>query len=276
MGEYVLDFMKGTDTLILAFAAYMTARAFSECTIKRRISSLSNFARFIAPMGLAHAESADVEEWVGTLRTARTKHSYRSDLNTFYTWAVRRKLVESNPVDATDPIRVPKGLPRPVPIDAVPMIVRAATDPLRTGLALAAYAGLRCSEVVALTSDDIQFAPEPLIAVRNGKGKKDRILPMHPAIADLLLDRRPQGRLVPWRAQRFGDRAATHMRQLGFDCTAHQLRHSFGTELARNLDGNMVAMASLMGHASVNTSQLYNGWAGGETAQRVKRLYAVA
>ena len=38
----------------------------------------------------------------------------------------------------------------------------------------------------------------------------------------------------------------------------------------------MVAMARLMGHSNVNTSQIYNAWAGGDTAKRVQRLYSVA
>ena len=240
------------------------------------MSSLSSFARFIAPMDLAQAESADVEEWVGTLKAPRTKHAYRSDLGVFYAWAMRRKLVPTNPVAETDPIRVPKGMPRPVPIHAVPMIVRSAPEPLRTGLALAAYAGLRCSEVVKISTDDVQFAPEPLLVVRSGKGSKDRVVPLHPVLVEMLSERHTQGAFVPWRSQRFGERAAGHMRSLGFDCTAHQLRHAFGTELARALDGDMVAMARLMGHENVSTSQIYNAWTGGETAKKVSRLYAVA
>lgn len=99
---------------------------------------------------------------------------------------------------------------------------------------------------------------------------------LHPALADLLSSRHVQGPYVPWRPQRFGERAAAHMRTMGFDATAHQLRHSFGTELARALDGDMVAMSRLMGHTNVSTSQVYNAWTGGETATKVKWLYAVA
>ena len=81
---------------------------------------------------------------------------------------------------------------------------------------------------------------------------------------------------MPWSAQRFGRRAAAHMRRMGFDATAHQARHSFGTELARALDGNTVALARLLGHANTATSQVYNAWSGGDTARQVSRLYSVA
>ena len=259
-----------------AFERYMAARSMAVTTLKRRRSSLGGFAHFLAPMSILEANGLDIEEWIGTLRAPRTRHAYRSDLSAFYAWAVRRKLVAANPVADTDSIRVPKGLPRPAPIASVPAIVRAAPEPLSLGLALAAYAGLRRSEVVRVTSDDIQFAPEALLIVRQGTGAKDRILPLHPELLAMLAERRPQGRLVPWTADRFGRRAAAHMRSLGFDCTAHSLRHSFGTEGARVLDGNMVALARLLGHENVSTSQVYNAWTGGETAVKMRQLFRVA
>jgi integrase len=274
--SYSRDMHGAKTEIIVMFAAYMSARSFSVHTIKRRVSSLSSFARFIHPMDLAEAESADIEAWLNTLRAPRTRHAYRSDVHNFYAWAVRRKLVDHNPADDTDPIRVPKGLPRPVPVHVVPMLVRSAPEPLRLALALAAYAGLRRAEIAALMTDDVQLHGDPVLVVRNGKGGKDRVIPLHPELVAMLAQRRRQGPLVPWTADRIGRRASEHMRRCGFDCTIHQLRHSFGTELARALDGNLVAVGGLMGHESPNTTKLYCGWSGGETAAKVARLYAVA
>ena len=263
--------------LIRLFLAYMAMRGMSEHTVRRRRSSLTSFGKFIRPCQIQDADRDLVECWLATFGSSRTRHAYHSDLSSFYQWGVRRKAFEHNPVAETDSIRVPKGLPRPVPPDAVPGIIAAATsDRLRIGLMLAAYAGLRRAEVVAITAADIQIHPQPLLVVRSGKGGKDRIVPLHPALAFELSEFRGSGRIVPWSADRFGRLASDHMRSLGYDCTVHQLRATFATELARVLDGNIVAVGKMLGHESPQTTMGYVGWGGGETTQRMRGLYAVA
>ena len=263
--------------LIATFCEYMTQRSFSPFTIKRRTSSLSSFARYIAPMHLAQVEGDHVMSWVGTLRSARTKHAYRSDLGAFYSWATKRKVVRRNPVDDTDAIRVPKGLPRPAPIEAIPSIIAMATDDhLRLALAFAAYAGLRRSEIAHITTDDVQFGDHPMIAVRNGKGSKDRFVPMHPELVRMLSTRRPSGLLVPISVDQLGRRSSDHMRALGYDCTLHQLRHAFGTELARVTRGNVIAVGRAMGHESANTTLNYVGWDGGNWSALFGRMFKAA
>jgi len=260
---------------IVLFCAYMAGRSFSDHTIRRRTSSLSSFARFIAPMDLAQVEGAHVEEWIATLGAPRTRHAYRSDLSAFYTWATKRKVVACNPVADTDPIRVPKGLPRPVPIDAVPGIIEACDDPsLRLALALAAFAGLRRSEICNLTTDDFQLHGAPTLVVRGGKGSKDRVVPLHPMLVGAIQRRRfTQGKLFTWSPDVLGRRAADHMKRLGYDCSLHQLRHSYGTEMARVFDGNLVAVGRAMGHANPSTTIGYVGWSGGDVGGRMSGLY---
>ena len=263
--------------LIALFCTYMAGRAFSPHTIKRRTSSLSSFSRFIAPMSLVDVESDHVESWVTTLSAPRTRHAYRSDLSAFYAWAAKRKVVATNPVDDTDPIRVPKGLPHPVPPVAVPGIITAAEDPhLRLALMLAAFAGLRRAEICALTTDDYQLHPTPVLVVRNGKGGKDRQVPLHPALAAALARRHTQGRLVPWSPDGLGRRARAHLHACGYDASIHALRHSFGTELARVLKGNVVAVGRAMGHEKADTSLQYIGWNGGEWGQMFGEMYGPA
>lgn len=263
--------------LIEAFCAYMAQRSFSTFTIKRRTSSLSSFARYINPMSLTQVEGDHVMSWVGTLRSARTKHAYRSDLGAFYSWSTKRKVTKRNPVDDTDPIRVPKGLPRPAPIEAIPSIIRLANDDhLRLALAFAAYAGLRRSEIAHITTDDVQLHGQPMVMVRLGKGGKDRVIPMHPELHAMLSVRRPSGLLVPISVDQLGRRASDHMRSLGYDCTIHQLRHSFGTELARVTNGNVTAVGLAMGHESANTTLNYIGWNGGDWADMFGRMFKAA
>jgi integrase/recombinase XerD len=268
----------GGDRALQAFETWMQGRALSAQTIKRRRTSLRGFTRHMAPAGLDAATTADVEEWLLTFSAARTRHAYRSDLSAFYKWAVRREVMPSNPVADTDSIRVPKGLPRPVPPDAIHDLIRYAdNERLALAIALAAYAGLRISEIAALTSDDVSpHTVPPLLVVRHGKGGKDRTVPLHPLLVELLGRRRPNGAVVGWSTDRVGRNIANFMRASGYDCTAHQLRHTFGTELARISRGNIPMIGSLMGHSHASTTMGYVGWAGGEHANAIGKMYGSA
>ena len=271
--------MADTDSTnpITSYCAWMAMRNLSPNTIKRRQSSLGALARFVAPTPLTSATLRDVEEWISTHSDhPSTAHAYRSDARNFFAWAVRRNLATTDPTLDVDPIRVPKSLPRPVPIQAVPnLIALAPTAELRLVLLLAAYAGLRRSEIANLTTDDYQLFGDAMLIVRAGKGGKDRVVPLHPAIVAELAKRRPVGKVIPLTSATIGRQASRHLRAHGYDCTLHQLRHSFGTEMARVFDGNLVAVGRAMGHSDPATTMGYVGWSGGDTG-RVAGLYNVA
>lgn len=258
------------------FESWQEGRGFSHKTIKRRRVAIGAFARFISPMPLTEATHEHVEEWLATLGALRTRHAYRSDLNCYYRWAVKRRLTTDNPVAQTDGIRLPKLLPRPVPPeDVVCLIAAAGYEPwLVKALALAAYAGLRCFEIANLTTADISFVSmPPMLTVRGGKGGKDRRVPMHPTLVLLLSERCASGRIIGRSADTIGRRAAQHIRSCGVDATIHQLRHTFGTELARAADGNILLVASLMGHDQPATTMGYIGWSGGQGYDAVVTMY---
>lgn len=261
-----------------AFAAWQQGRAFSLKTIRRRRSALTSFGRHIHPMPLDTVTYADVEDWLIQFDSPRTKHAYRSDLNCFYTWAVRRHVVAVNPVAETDSIRVPKGLPRPVDADTVLLALACAEDlDTRLMIALAAYAGLRCCEIAALAADDVSLATScPMIAVRNGKGRKDRLVPIHPDLHQLLGRHGAQGRYFDLTPDAVGRRISTHMRAIGIEATAHQLRHSFGTQFARLARGNIILLGRVMGHENPATTLGYAGWDGGEAMTIINQLYGPA
>lgn len=260
---------------VAAFRQYQRVRGLSRKTIDRRDVSLRQFAASIIPMPLLDANHDLIDDWLGTHRSAATRRAYRSDLMAFYTWAAKRDLC-TNPVLKTDPIRVPKTLPRPVPADYLQAILVSATPDVRMMCALAAYAGLRCAEIAAIDAADIDLTKEsPVLAVRCGKGNKDRVVPVHPYLAAMLRGIRP-GPLVDVNAQSVGRKVARHLRSLGIDMTAHKLRHTFGTELARVTEGNVVLVASLLGHEDISTTMAYIGWSGGPGAAAVAGMYPPA
>ena len=265
--------MRAGMAMLELFSAWQTGRAFSPNTIRRREVSVRAFIRYIRPLQLADATGPLVEEWLATFAQPSTRRAYRSDLSAFYTWACKRDLVANNPTDKTDSIKVPKGLPRPVPPEHVPAIIACAADePTRLIIALAAYAGLRRAEIARLHVDDVAFYPQPILIVRSGKGAKDRTVPIAESL-QVLLEPHRRGRYVPLSADRVGKVGAAHLRACGFDCTLHQLRHSFGTEMYR-ITKDLKAVGRLMGHESTATTELYAALVDDSSAAAVNLAYA--
>lgn len=261
-----------------AFVQYQRGRAFSEKTIRRRVTAISSFLDYLEPAGLAEATPNDVEEWLRGFPGAQTRYSYRSDVKMLYRWAIRRGITDLNPVDDTDAPRLPKRLPRPLQADELAASLAAADGDVQLMVLLGAFAGLRVFEIAALSTGDIHLHRKPpVLLVSQGKGRKDRVVPLHPTLASRLSGLEP-GWVFPGRdghllASTIAKRISNVFERVGVVATPHQLRHTFGTELARVMRGNLVAVADVMGHDSIETTRLYVGWTP-ETADQIGEMYA--
>ena len=266
-----------TGTLVESFGRYQQARGFSPATVDRRATTLRLFGRFVEPGTVATATYEDVQEFLSRYPSPRTRHAYRSDLATFYKWAIRRSLLNHDPTLLVDPIKVPKSLPRPVPAQMIrELIANAPTRDLELALALAAYAGLRVAEIHNMRWEDIDLF-RGILTVRAGKGQKDRRVPVHPYLRELVQEAGQRtGPVVPWQTDTIGRWIAAYLRANGINATAHKLRATFGTELAEATNGNVVLTQRLMGHESPATTMGYIGWSGGEASQAVADMYPPA
>jgi integrase/recombinase XerC len=250
--------MPNTYDLYKGFEEYQRYRGLSTRTIRRRSYSLGAFKQFLHPLPPQQATPELIEEWLSTFPVATTRYAYRADLGAFYKWAVKRRVIVDNPMIDVDPIKVPKGLPHPIDPALIPDLVRYAPDrETELAVALAAYAGLRCFEVANLRRDDISLhAAPPVLIVRNGKGGKDRVVPIHPALA-VVLRGLPAGKVCPHEVDTIGRKVARYLRDAGLDATMHHLRHTFGTEAGRASNGNVLVVRELLGHESPETSLRY-------------------
>lgn len=133
---------------------------------------------------------------------------------------------------------------------------------VQTGL----YAGLRVSELTGLRIDDIDLAA-PELMVRQGKGGKDRVVPIAAklltALAEWLGERRdgyvfpgPRGRR--FSIGQFEARLHTLAKEAGIKkpVRPHGLRHTFATSLLKK-GVNLRVIQVAMGHASIATTQIY-------------------
>jgi integrase/recombinase XerC len=177
--------------------------------------------------------------------------------------------------------KLPKTLPKPL---AIAPAKRLADTELRAGenrepwvlardaavLALLYGSGLRISEALALTREEVPRPGAGDAITVTGKGNKARMVPVLPLVLRLIAD---YVALCPYDlsgdlfvgakggplSPRVVQLAMQRLRgALGLPDTAtpHALRHSFATHLLAR-GGDLRAIQELLGHASLSTTQLY-------------------
>lgn len=139
---------------------------------------------------------------------------------------------------------------------------------MRTAYTTIYAAGLRVSEVVALTLPDID-SRRMVIHIRQGKGRKDRIVMMSEQLLAILRDywkrERPPHWLFPGpnasrpvttRSVQRAFREAADAVGLDSAVTVHTLRHSFATHLLeRGVDIRVIQ--DLLGHRHITSTTRY-------------------
>lgn len=134
-------------------------------------------------------------------------------------------------------------------------------------ISLAYAAGLRVSEIINLTVEDIDLE-ELIIHIKQAKGKKDRIsvfpIKMRTNLQilinnkhgkDFVFESQSGGKLTTRTAQKIFSRALTNS-GINKPATFHFLRHSFATHLLENgIDVRYVQ--ELLGHANIRTTRIY-------------------
>jgi len=204
-------------------------------------------------------------------RTTATVNKHLAALQDFYLWrglgppqGVRRHPVPRHAPKALDPRAKLRYLRA---VEAWP----GARD--RALALLPLYAGTRIAEIRALDVADVRLSARKGEIHLVGKGEKSRTVPVHPKLREALaawLAKRPakpgagpaalftSSRGTRMTTDAIADVIAAITAAAGMDdhVTSHVLRHTFGTELTRR-GVDLVTVAELMGHASLETTRLY-------------------
>lgn len=154
------------------------------------------------------------------------------------------------------------------PAEVVRFLSAVADVKYRAAFATIYAAGLRVSELVALTIGDIDSA-RMVIHVRQGKGSKDRFVMLSEHLLTILRaywrSERPQGWLFPGpdpeqpittRSLQRACRATAEAAGLGKTVTAHTLRHCFATHLLEQ-GVDIRVIQDLLGHRHITATSRY-------------------
>lgn len=207
----------------------------------------------------------------------RTRYCWLSNLDAFYKWAVGFGIAPTNPVDQIIRPRLGRQLPRPISDANLTIAIGAADRQMGAWLHLGAFAGFRCCEIARLTRDDVNDDLEMLRV--KGKGRKERMVPLHPDVAKALRNYRMPSQGHIFRRPMGGPYDAGHVSRIGaeffdacdIDATMHQLRHWFGTRTYAACK-DLRVVQELMGHSDPAITALYADWSREDARSAVGRL----
>ena len=219
---------------------------------------------------------------------ANTVRSHLRPLGAALSWGVRRGIVPHNPLAGLERPRATHSLEYLSREDATKLLAaaaqrardgRSADGVCRIGVALGLYAGLRRGEIFGLRWTDIDLEAGRLTVARSyallPKSGRPRHLPLPAALVPLLREWRAHcpettERLVcpVLRRGRWGMSAASLKGQHGLQALFraagcplparpwHALRHTYASHYVM-AGGNILVLRQLLGHSSVETTQIY-------------------
>lgn len=278
------------DALNRWLAELVAVRGRTAATVESYRADVMAFLAFLqghegAALGttaMSGIDSGTMRAWMAHERGrglgARSLARALSAVKGFVSWMAEREGFDPSAVLMTRSPRFQKKLPRPLAEDAARAMIetvemQSMTDWVaRRDMAVVTLlygCGLRISEALGLTGDDLPLGETLRI---RGKGGKERIVPVIPAARRAIaayLDACPfdpepgqplfrgtrGGPLNPRLIQKAMEKSRA---QLGLPATAtpHAMRHSFATHLL-NAGGDLRAIQELLGHASLSTTQAY-------------------
>lgn len=249
------------------------------------------FGQWLAEQGpsaksLPQAGEADISGYFAARHAqtrATTANRRLTVLKRYFRWALRERLITTDPtlrlLAARQPLRVPKTLSEAqveallnAPDTATPLGLRD-----RAMLELMYASGLRVSELVTMRTFHVGLNEQVLRIT--GKGNKERLVPFGQVAGDWLQRYLHEGRpqilagqpsedlFVTARGTRAGEAMSRVMfwnivkryaRQAGITAplSPHTLRHAFATHLL-NHGADLRAVQMLLGHADISTTTIY-------------------
>jgi integrase/recombinase XerD len=197
-------------------------------------------------------------------------------LRFFFGWLVKTDRLLIDPTGHLDPPRPSRLLPRPLKLGDVNALLRSV-DKDGTGLRDAAMlellygTGMRRAEIARLTLADVDLEGRSIL-IREGKGRKDRLVPFGKKARAALMEYLEKTRPTLTRGKndlvflgKRGDGLSLNYitarvrllgHRIGVKAGPHMLRHTCATQLLRGR-ADIRHIQRLLGHKSLQTTERY-------------------
>lgn len=274
------------EDVVEQFLKLAPATAPSPHSLRQYRMVLWRYAEFCGREGAPPVRAESVQGYMAELRGCGLRDAslgaHDRVLRVFFRQAEELGWIEVNPMERLRRPRRPERLPRSASLEAFGRMVGVAVCRVVTGditrvrafrdlvvLVVLADSGLRASELGALRWRDVDLAACSAV-VREGKGRKQRIVLFRPETCDLLEGWRrvcePGQELVVMGLSGRGALTASGVSQILHKLAdaaevegphrAHAFRHLFGGSYMAG-SGDQMSLARLMGHSDLRVTQGY-------------------
>lgn len=272
--------------LLKDFGTYLSLeRGMSPNTRQAYISDVCHLAEYLEENGKAmiDTEEEDLHGFLCTLRDlgigARSQARIISGIRCYFRFLKLSGIVEKNPTDLLESPRLGKHLPEVLSTEEIDRMIEMIPDDKDESLRNHAIietlygSGLRVSELTDIRLSRLNIEEGCLIV--EGKGSKQRIVPVSPVSSELIQEYLPQRASLKIKPDSsdilfLNRRGAKMTRVMVFyiirDLAAaagivktvspHTLRHSFATHLLEG-GASLRVIQELLGHESLETTEIY-------------------
>jgi integrase/recombinase XerD len=274
-------------------------KGYSGNTLAAYRNDLEQFAQAMEEEGISSWEQVNQDVIIDYIMSLREREYASSTvarkiaaLKSFFHFLAAEEIISDDPTLNLDSPKVKKRLPVTLSYEEVERLLDApkGSSPKairdKALLELLYATGMRVTELVSLDLEDINLA-SATVRVRQGKGSKERIIPIHSRAVEALREYLAKARRMllksPEERALFlnhrGERLTRqglwliikqYVREAGIktEVTPHTLRHSFATHLL-NGKADLRHVQELLGHANISTTQIYTHI----SSERLREIY---
>ena len=285
---------RGFQSLINAHVSALRVKNYSEQTIDGREKYLRRFALWCIERGLTRPTEITkpvlerFQRHLFNYRTAedkpisfRSQYSHLSNVRAWFKWLARNNHTLFNPASELEMPKLGYRLPKAVlsqqeaeAVLAVPNIADAIGLRDRAILETFYSCGIRRGELAALKLEDID-AERRTLFIREGKGKKDRVIPIgqralnwitvyiESARNELLVDANERTLFISNTGEPLQpDSLTEYVRRyiatsgIGKQGSCHLFRHTVATLMLEN-GADIRFIQAMLGHAKLTTTEIY-------------------
>lgn len=249
------------DAAIREHVRYCKRKGLRPRTIQARHDALIRLREW-AQSPLLNIDRDTIEDYLDEQSHDKTRAVYLSHIRTFYRWAYDEDVISTDPTRKVVGPKIGRGMPHPISEEDLNTALAAPCRPeVRAWLMVAAYAGLRASEIAVMRGEHIVRGEEPYLFVPEGKGGKPRTVGLAPVLLAELDKWHRSGWLWkldgPYHYEVVSRLACAHLHKCGIGAGLHSLRHRFATQTYIESGRDLRHTQEALGHSSPTTTAVY-------------------